>query len=409
MRLLKLTFFELKNQLQDLKLLLAIPLLPLLILIALLPVTSYFQQASASSTPFTVAIVDECETIYTRVVLSHIKNSISVQNNINLHITERASAEDMLTNDKAALAVIITEDYITEMQNGTPIPIEVIIGSSHPFQSSLFLQSFESGIRSMETVQNELYVILHFLRGSNIPEPVVSETFNSAMIELGMSVLGRDNLYNVNYVSPWGHMPLPIYYSCSVLLAFLSFLGLYHYAKRNRQERQLLYQRASLAEMQAKNLASADIFATAIILFIQSSIIYAAVLILRNFLVPEKPLTLSDIRAILLLIPVSLTIVLFAALLSLLCRSDTIAAIIFGSLSILMLLCSGLIIPTAFWGQLPNSIKFISPYYYWGELFLSIISGSDIEILHCLITLLLPCILFFTVRRVTENAHILSD
>ena len=209
-----------------------------------------------------VAVVDEEDSFYTRLVLSGIENAPSVAEGLVLIPASRTEMEALLTQHAVCAAVIVPAGFVKSVQSGQFQALEVVLNDALPFGASLVEEAVHSGIYLMSAVQNSLYGVYQGLAELGLEQAELERQFNREMLILIGEALNRNAVFTSETLSPW-RGGIFAHYMSSVLLLFLCALSLYHVYRRGQTARSALSGRMRALGRPYALLAGADLAASA--------------------------------------------------------------------------------------------------------------------------------------------------
>ena len=68
-------YYEIKNFFHDIKFFILAPLIPVLLMITLFPIESFYKEETSSTKSFTIAVSDETGSDYSGMVISNLENA----------------------------------------------------------------------------------------------------------------------------------------------------------------------------------------------------------------------------------------------------------------------------------------------------------------------------------------------
>ena len=256
---------ELRSALHDGLLLLCALILALGAVAAVGPLTRAYLEGRQTTGILSVALVDEEDSFYTRLVLDAIQNAPSVAEGLTLIPADRTVAEQLLAENAVCAAVIVPAGFVESVQSGQFLSLEVILNETLPFGAALVEETVHSGVYLMSAVQNSLYGVYWGLADLGLEPAELDRQFNRQMITLISEALTRDAIFTSETLSPW-RGGIFAHYMSSVLLLFLCALGLYHLARRSQSERTALSARMQALGWPRQLLAGADLTASTLLL-----------------------------------------------------------------------------------------------------------------------------------------------
>jgi len=256
---------ELRSALRDGLLLLCALALALGGVLAVRPLAQAYLEGRQDTGILQVALVDEEDSFYTRLVLSGIESAPSVAEGLVLIPASRTEAEALLTEHAVCAAVIVPAGFVESVQSGQFRPLEVVLNDALPFGASIVEEAVHSGVYLMSAVQNSLYGVYQGLAELGLEQAELERQFNREMLVLIGEALNRNAVFTSETLSPW-RGGIFAHYMSSVLLLFLCALSLYHLYRRGQAARSALSSRMRALGWPYALLAGADLAASSALL-----------------------------------------------------------------------------------------------------------------------------------------------
>lgn len=221
-----LVIYDLKKTLQDYQSLLFMLFFPLVILLIIVFATASLFQNEAMIEPFQLVLVNEDDTLATRMIVSHFEEAEELEGFAEVVHADYDQALNLLAENKAAAAIIIPEGFSADLERGQNTPIEVVGNHQRPLQALLVRTMMQSGTNLVTAAQSGVNTIYHFMREAGASSEILNETFQNAVWDMALHSLGRGKIFEQRTVSALENVSLLVYYALSFVLIFLLFGGL---------------------------------------------------------------------------------------------------------------------------------------------------------------------------------------
>lgn len=170
-----------------------------------------------------VIILNEDEDEYMEEVFQEIVGEQSIQNVVSVEFVR--SLEEGIAQVEEGQAIfffVINEETMMNFYYREPSVVDVWVSSGDDFETALFLPIFGHVVDMFNQSQLGLdYILDEMLTFADVNESY--DQFNDVMIYLGIQMLNRSDLYEMEGISPLGKF-LPIeYYISSLFSLFLGF------------------------------------------------------------------------------------------------------------------------------------------------------------------------------------------
>lgn len=284
-------------------------------------------------------------------------------------MTDEDTAMDMMDNKEVFAVVIIPEHFIDDIQTAKNTPARVIISKNSGFETSLFRSVIDAGANSLSYVQSGIYATDDMLKitGYYDHKKEAEDSLNNTFIKYA---LNRSYFFDAQTVTVFGDMNSADFYICSGIVFMLLLSGI---SVSQRFRRLTGSQCIILAQ---KHISRAwycftVLFSTALI-FIVLVVVTGVIGSFTSYADYIPVIDLSSIAGLLLLV---LSIYSFIMFLFTVIKSNLGAMMALFISSLLMMYCSGSIIPKAYLALPIQRISSFMPTGYWVEMFKSIYSG----------------------------------
>ncbi len=361
MKLLTLIKYDLKHYFNSITALLAMIVLPILIIVAAVQISTALFVNHSFVDPITLLIVDEEQSFYTNFFIQKIIETPSLQTNIEIIKTNQEEGQKLLDTNKGAGMVIIPETFTDDMQKGIYQPLTVIGNHNKPLQATMIKEGMESVTNLMSAAQSAVFTVIDYAREQGLTENEIDQIFQKSAISFSLKALGRDQLFSQTIKTPWMDMePIHFYFS-SILILFLSLYGLQGMYLTINERQNKITRRIRSVGLPLWKILIGKWTALSLFLFAQASIILWLSKALKLFQI-KGSLKLS----LLLLLIISACISTLILLISALSKNDYVASMAIFIISILGVFIGGGIIPFAY---MPDFIEQLGPFTlnYWAS------------------------------------------
>lgn len=349
MKLLMLIKYDLKNYFNSITALVAMIILPILIIVAAVQISTALFVNHSFVDPITLLIVDKEKSFYTNFFIQKIVETPSLQANIEILKTNQEQGQKLLDTNKAAGMVIIPETFTDDMQKGIYQPLIVIGNHNKPLQATMIKEGMESVTNLMSAAQSAVFTVIDYAREQGLGEDEINQIFQKSAISFSLKALGRDQLFSQTIKTPWMDMdPIHFYFS-SILVLFLSLYGLQGMYLTINERQNKITRRIRSVGVPLWKILIGKWTALSLFLFAQAGIILWLSKALKLFQI-KGDLKLSLILLLLICSCISTLVLLISAL----SKNDYIASMAIFIVSILGVFIGGGIIPYAY---MPNFIE----------------------------------------------------
>lgn len=248
------TFFRLKIK-NFIKLLPVILLETILFVLILLCVGAYATKAvygEKAVREIRVGIVAEDEDRMAGMLVRLVGAMDSIKDTVSLEMMSMEEAEDGLKEGEIYAAVILPEGLVDSIISGENIPAKILTGSAYgKIETQVFTQLSRAGASLLTTAQAGIYAADTFCV-ENGRADLITQTENDLNEAYLKYALERSALFREKEVNAIKGVNLTDYYTVSLLLAFLSFVGLSfgRYMQVDMGEKEKLVKSRGIGSMQ---------------------------------------------------------------------------------------------------------------------------------------------------------------
>ncbi|NLL93256.1 MAG: ABC transporter permease [Clostridiales bacterium] len=170
-----------------------------------------------------IAVVVEDDSRMIPYITSMIQNSEGVNDNATLIMCDRDEVNAYLDGGGVAAAVIIQENAVKDIMNGTNTPIKIIFPKNSGFESAIIKEVADTAASLLTTAQAGIYAGLDFYRDAGKYDDAddMLDGLNARYITM---VLFRNSVFKEEILSATGGNSLGQYYvSCGIVMFLLLF------------------------------------------------------------------------------------------------------------------------------------------------------------------------------------------
>ena len=281
-RFLKMLMYEIRSSARDIRPMLCGLLLALFVVAAVKPLTTVLSENSQDTISFRIALVDQEDSLYTRLVVSHIQNAPSVADGITVVAATADEALEMMNRNEIPVAVFIPEGFVSSMQGGETKEITVLLNNKMPFQASLVSEGIHRGMYLMSAVQNVLYVVYSGLLDAGVDGDTANQLFNTQMLAMVSDALSRAEMFDTEHLTPW-QGGMIAYYMASALLAYLCVLGIYHIYRKDSIHRSHFRDRIVSLNRSGALVEATDILGSVLMMYVPCAVLFTVISVVCRF------------------------------------------------------------------------------------------------------------------------------
>lgn len=176
------------------------------------------------SSVMNVALVVNDDNKYTEIAINMLVNEENIKELCSFTEMSEADAIAELSTGQVTAAVVIPENFLAGVLNGTNIPARIILPDGNGFSRSLaFRELVSAGASDLATAQAAIYAVDDLCRVAGIDAIAESEDYLNK--KLFLYALGRNKYYDKFEVAKTGDLSVVEFYMASGLVMFLLFGG----------------------------------------------------------------------------------------------------------------------------------------------------------------------------------------
>ncbi|WLD93041.1 ABC transporter permease [Alkalihalobacillus sp. AL-G] len=173
--------------------------------------------------PFDVAIVDEDNTIETKLLIQQFQEDEELEELITFRHVTSDEAEGLLANNEIASILKIPNGFTDGIRYGENKPVVVIGNEQRPIQSALFHEMMKSAADLVSAAQSGVNTIYEFL---NRYDSAGSGEITASIEEFTLFAFGREKMFEKEEVESFSGVTPLNYYSTSGFILLLCLTGL---------------------------------------------------------------------------------------------------------------------------------------------------------------------------------------
>lgn len=362
----RLIHFEIKNSIR----LIRKSLLGIILFVAMLTVVitavSFIINKNSIIQPIKVAIVMDEEDSLSRMLLSYISKTDSIESISTLSYMTRDEAFDSLTAKESNIIIDVPDDFFNDVNNGINTPVNIYISQDADKITEYFAILLKCATSYVRTSEASIYSFISIKNSGDYEVKLKEKSVGDYMAEVyAKIILAREKIYDTKIISRYGNTGQINYYISAVLIIVqiifsLSLIGLYKNNTPGFEQTLRLY------DINSFDLYYIKKSITAIYCFGVSLITYLLIYITGKA-INLQVVEIKPIHFLIMLIT-SVVIATFINMLIYLLGNNYNSICIIYMISLLLLLTSGMLIPAT---DKYSIIYYINPVYLIGEFTVS--------------------------------------
>ncbi len=298
-----------------------------------------------------VALVVCDDNKYTDIALNMLVNEENIKELCHFSEMSEAEAVEALSSGKVTAAVVIPENFLAAVLNGTNIPARIILPDGNGFSQSIaFRELVSAGASDLATAQASIYAVGDLCRAAGIDSITDAEDYLNK--KLFLYALGRNKYYDRQEVAKTGDLSVVEFYVASGLVMFLLFGGVIcgEYLRKDNQAVSVCLGRAGIGRGMT---VCAKLFSVSLVYFLLLLAVYCGCC--ASGVITFVPVAILGILVV--------VVSVFAINLLVFRLSDSVVtgSIVLFVGTIVMMFVSGNIIPEVFLPGIVNKIGCFMP------------------------------------------------
>jgi ABC-2 type transport system permease protein len=332
-----------------------------------------------------IGVINHDESPYSKLLISYFNNSDTIKGLITLRQEESGIIKDAFSRGELDLYLEIPKDFASNMMKIENVPIRVTLNTSDKTKAVLIENLLKSYGKYITAVEKNAVGLYEIMEEDGVEQGLIDKANREISLELIFTALGKETFFSFQPLEQFPAADLFHYYTTSLLVTAILYLGLYAGYTIQKEGRQGTLTRIRTTMLSMYQFLAAKIAVLTLVLSTFSTI--------AVFMLYQKPFSLAEIIF-------SLAVSLFGICLSVFLSSflNSRGFLIAGNLFLFFCtLLGGGIIPVSY---LPSDLVLLSkltPNYYMLKGFLNIYQEhyegiSSISTVLILLSLLLMCI-----------------
>jgi len=369
---------EFKNSISMIKKTAIAYVLVIFALTAVFAAVSFLIEQDSIVKKITTAVVIQPDDKLTSMLVQYVSQTESIKEVSKIVKVNRDDAFSMLDEKKANIVIDLPKDFYDDVNNGQNTPLDIYIRPDADNVTKAFVYILKSGAGYVQIAEATVYSFLDANRSGNheIKTEYMPIGDHIAMVYADL-IMHRSRLFNTAVLSEYGNVGAPLFYICSLILLIMLYCGL-SFGFMYKNEHISIEKKMRAYGMTPFKTALIRELIMSIHISFWGVITYILLCFINDHF--EYEIFEFNLSALIIIIVSSYTIASFYEMFYSIAGSDYR---VFGGLfsaMVLLIICSGMIIPL---NRLPvwtRIISFINPVRYVFSSILYSISGSVIAL-----------------------------
>ncbi|MGN0396028.1 MAG: ABC transporter permease, partial [Coprococcus sp.] len=181
----------------------------------------------SKSAPVQVGILMQADSEYSKSAYSFVQNMDSYKSMCSfVEVSSRNEGMELIKSSDINALVIVPDNILTSIINGTNTPIEVVYSGDGSIQTFVLNELFSSTSSFLGTSQAAIYTVLSLCRELNIPDETYEQNSNDINALFLTHVLSRAGLFDRQELNVTGSYTVIEHYSAALILILLSICSI---------------------------------------------------------------------------------------------------------------------------------------------------------------------------------------
>lgn len=335
-------------------------------------VTSYTMMKTQVINKITVALAIPQEEKQTKLIAKFISSLKSVSGICEVSYTSEETAKEMVQRGEAQAAIVFPESFYNDMYYGKNTPCTVYLAEDDNISTELFNELLVSGIGDVKIIESFIYANITEanINGSLTDKDQIGNYYINIFIK---GLVTRTRIYNQQICSPIGNLNYVQYYFVSAIILALLIGGLY-FGCLYREENHDMEEHLRIFGIGNMTQAIVKISVMSVLLWIFAVLVLVAGIIISKCTGFNAIGTrFSSFPGIFVL---CFSFSCFFNMIYTIFGKSSYGTIILLLIEIVMVSCSGLIIPLSYMPDTISKFKSIILVNGWMEYGLNLLFGS---------------------------------
>lgn len=197
--------------------------MPFLFICLFVYALSPYLNKSSLMEPFAVALVDNEDTVQTRVLTKQL-DEIQVFREV-LRVDE-AEAKALIRQNRVGAAVIIPAGFSDSVLSGENKPVTVIGNRAMPLQAFVVKNLIQSAANLVSAGQSAINTIYHYNEKAGLKGKELEKEFNDSTMKIFLEALSRNEIFSQLEASSNFDLTPMEYFTAALMVIFLMFAGM---------------------------------------------------------------------------------------------------------------------------------------------------------------------------------------
>lgn len=310
-----------------------------------------------------VAIVMPDQNTITDMAVNLISTMDSVKSVCSFEYSPKERAINGLEDGTYQAVMLLTKDMYQDINSGINTPGRLIFPEASSMEMTVFRELVRDGVWMLQTCESGVYAYLAYLYYNQVP---TLEDIGTLLAERYTGVIfNRSGTFDSRLVSPIGSMTNIEYYYLAVIVLILLFMGL-QFGCIYQKEEHAFYQEMKTRGVTGTVIGTIKLIVMTFLLWFGACVFYLCGCAFSKVL--ELHFLWFDGSAILGLFFLCISVAAFFHMLYEIVGSKTEGTVFILIVESVMVLCSGILIPLAYFPELIGKIAPVLPIHFWQEL-----------------------------------------
>jgi hypothetical protein len=345
-------------------------------LTAVFAAVSFLIEQNTMVKKITTAVVIQPNDKLTSMLIQYVSQTNSIREVSQIEKVSRDEAFEMLNDHKVNIVIDLPEDFYDDVNNGKNTPLDIYIRPDADRVTKAFVYILKSGVGYVQTAEATVYSFLDTYRDGTyeIKDEYMPIGDHIAMVYANL-IMHRGRLFNTTVLSEYGHIKASGFYICALISIIMLYCGL-SFGFLYKSEHISIEQKMRVYGMNPVKTALIREFVMSVHISFTGIITYLAVCFISEHFRYE--FFAFNMITLFVIIVSSFAIASFYEMFYSIAGADYR---VFGGLfsaMVLLILCSGMIIPLNRLPECIRMISFVNPVRYIFSSILESISGNSV-------------------------------
>lgn len=347
-------------------------LLILLVIVSGIAAVSFSLLQSQVFKTVDVAMVIPEEEKQTKFIVQLASNMDSIKSISHFYYLEEKEAIDKMKEGKLQAAVVFPKNFYEGIYMGESIPATIYLPKTMEVNTALFGQLISDSIALLQTAEAGVFASLDIAEAYEAQVNSV-ELANFISYLYMNEALNRGNIFDRQINSPIGTVDFIQYYFSSLVLVVLLISGL-NFSFLYNKKGKAVEQKLKMYGMGKGQISCVFLLIMSNLLWITTIILYGVGCMIA--LVLKEPFLSFHIKHIFGFIPLCLSVAAYFHGVYAVAKEGFYGGTILLLFNIIMIVCSGILIPLAYLPKIVEKIGIFLPLNIWNRYYLNLLFGG---------------------------------